>query len=359
MDLAVTGGGTGGHIFPALAVGRYAAEDGATFRYLGSARGQEMAICRSSKIDFTAFDSAPLYSMKSVDGWISLIRLIRAAGQAKRHLRTRRPDVIFSTGGYAAAPVVEAARSLRIPFVIHESNSVPGRSNLRFVNQSRAFTCTFESTRKYVPKAERTGQPIRKELRDAAAELQGKPAVERDTILGLGGSQGSTFINKAFVDSAAGLPKERFVLATGTKNFINVDRRLKEPDAPKNVQAVSFLNLPDLVDTYSRAMVAVCRSGGTVAELAMFGVPSVLIPLPTSSSNHQLVNAEEMEQIGGAVVLQQKTASTPDLVQALTGWINDSARRETAHRALQSWDVPDATERVYDKLKAATGRHTG
>jgi UDP-N-acetylglucosamine--N-acetylmuramyl-(pentapeptide) pyrophosphoryl-undecaprenol N-acetylglucosamine transferase len=355
MDLVVTGGGTGGHIYPTLAVAAAAAADGATIRYLGSYRGQERAICKASNIEFKSFDAQPIYSMKTPAGWLSAIRLVRASSDARRYLRKNRPELVFSTGGYSAAPVVSAARSLRIPYVIHESNSVPGRSNAMFVKASRFFTCTFEATKSVIPKAERTGQPVRKELRVAANKQRTEPATSRDVVLGIGGSQGSTFLNKTLIEAAKDFSKKRcrFVLAAGRNNFMEVQQTLSSPEAPDNFKAVTYLELPDLVDTYGKTVIAVGRSGGTVAEMAMFGLPSVLIPLPTAFANHQMINAQEMERIGGAVVLDQAKTSGKELANAIRYWLESPEKREAARTSLQEWDIPDATERIYSKLIAA------
>ncbi|HWD38667.1 MAG TPA: UDP-N-acetylglucosamine--N-acetylmuramyl-(pentapeptide) pyrophosphoryl-undecaprenol N-acetylglucosamine transferase [Fimbriimonas sp.] len=346
MFLVVTGGGTGGHVYPALETAKAARERlGARLLYLGAHRGQESGVCEREGIDFRGFDARPLYSLKQPRGWDSLVRLLIASQRAKKALKENRPDVVFSTGGYSAAPVMSAARSLGIPYVIHEANSVPGRANRMFAPGAAAFTCVFTETQRRIPTAVRTGQPIRRELREAAS----LPRRETDTplVICLGGSQGSVFLNEVVVKAAPLLRSSAdVVLAAGKGNFDKVAKS-------ERIKVVPFLETPELVEAYRGASVAVARSGGTLAEFALFGLPSVLVPLPTSADDHQLVNAQEFVAFKGAKLLRQDTATPEALAGAVDDWLADDDARETARRALKEWDRPDATERIVEIVRNA------
>jgi UDP-N-acetylglucosamine--N-acetylmuramyl-(pentapeptide) pyrophosphoryl-undecaprenol N-acetylglucosamine transferase len=347
--VVITGGGTGGHIYPALEVGRALREGQADIEYLGSNRGQEGSICGRQNIPFTGFESRPLYSLRTSAGWKSLMLLLRATAAAKKVLKAKNPDLVFSTGGYSAAPVMAAARSLRIPYTIHDTNSVPGRSNRIFASKAAAFTCTFHCTVGLIPGAVRTGQPIRRELRAAAQELR---PVGRPFVIGVGGSQGSQFINETLPPAAGHLKLPADVLlATGRNNFDSVET--KQP----NVRLVPYLETDELVDAYRKATVAVARSGGAVAEFALFGLPSVLIPLPTSADSHQLRNAEEFAAFGGAILLEQRDASPLRLAEAIDAWHTDEPRQTAAREALRKWDAPDATDRIVEIILRVGTRH--
>ena len=348
MTIGVTGGGTGGHVYPALEVARALQDKGAAIRYLGANRGQEGPICANLGIEFVGFPSRALYSLKTVAGWESLALLMKATTAAKRELRARRPDAIFSTGGYSAAPVMAAARSLRIPYAIHESNSVPGRANRMFCAKADGFTCTFHATVGAVPKAVRTGQPIRRELRAAAQAGQMDP---KPFVIGVGGSQGSQFINQALTAAAAlfRIPAE-VLLSTGKGNFDSVKSH------SSNVRLVPYLETSELVDAYRHSTVAVARSGGTVAEFALFGLASVLIPLPSSADDHQLHNAQEFVQFGGAILVEQSSATPQKLAESIDAWHSDPVRRAAAREALKNWDAPDATDRIVEIILDAAAR---
>jgi UDP-N-acetylglucosamine--N-acetylmuramyl-(pentapeptide) pyrophosphoryl-undecaprenol N-acetylglucosamine transferase len=350
MNLAVTGGGTGGHIYPALEIAKAAREKGSQVVYLGSLRGQEQELSARENFAFKGFPSHPLHSLKSFRGWKSLVSLLRSTSQVKSLFKFQRPDGLFSTGGYGAAPVMAAARQLGIPYVIHEANSIPGRSNRLFARGAFAFTCVFEKTISIIPNAVRTGQPIREALRNAANDQPiGKG---RSLVLALGGSQGSAFINSLVARSAAMSDDPvHWLLAAGKSNFKNLGEKVESA----NLTIVPYLEASELVEAYRNARVVVARSGGTVAELAMFGLPSVLIPLPTSADNHQTENAEELVRIGGAKLLKQGVASQSALLDHVRKWLSDEEAYGRAQVALRNWDQPQATTAILKIVESAAG----
>jgi UDP-N-acetylglucosamine--N-acetylmuramyl-(pentapeptide) pyrophosphoryl-undecaprenol N-acetylglucosamine transferase len=282
---------------------------------------------------------------------------LRGTQQAKANLRRDRPDVIFSTGGYSAAPVMSAAKSLGIPFVIHQVDSVPGRSNRMFADAAKKFTCVFEYTIGYMQQrnvqAIRTGQPIRPELR-AAADRRNERNGSR--VFVLGGSQGSDFLNKQ-VPRSAGIPAIRnaeFLHSTGPNHIESARRRIHELGLEGRYEVYGYLDTEQMVDAYSKSDLVIARSGGTIAEIALFGLPSVLIPLPTSADNHQLHNAEEFAKMNAATLLTQDRASSPEhLAEAIARWIGDKPAREVARENLKRWDQPTASMQIVELLEEA------
>ena len=356
MRLVVTGGGTGGHVYPALEVARLAAENGAELLYLGSLRGQESKLCQALGILFKGFPAEPLYSLKTPRGWRSAIALLRARSMAKAHLAVAKPDVVFSTGGYSAGPVLAGARALGIPYVIHDGNSVPGRANRMFGRAARAFLSTFFATERFYKDrpVTRTGQPIRIALRDAARQVAGSHAEARATILVLGGSQGSAYLNEATPNAIAALDSPLRVIHASGPSHIEPTRSRVERFGLKDYRVEPYLDSAAISQAYREADLVVCRSGGTLAELAMFGLPSVLVPLPTSADDHQRHNAREFAEMHAATVAEQEPAPYSATVQAIRGWLCDFAKREQAAKALKEWDVPDATERIWGHILSAS-----
>jgi len=349
MRLVLTGGGTGGHIYPALEVGRLAQERGAELLYLGSIRGQESAICERQGILFQGFPAEPVVTLKSVAGLRALANLYRATGMVKRALVASRPDAVFSTGGYSAAPVVAAARSLGIPYVLHEANSMPGRANRMFARQASAFACTFRTTESHFPGVVRTGMPIRKALREAAASMQ----TEDRTILVVGGSQGSLFLNNAVTGAAFELEDVRFLHSSGRAHLDAVRERVRNFPS---YEVVPYFEAAEMATAYQRATVAIARSGGTLAEFAMFGLPSVLVPLPTSADDHQMHNAREFVNLGAARMIPQGEATPSRIALEVRSWLDDPTSRAKAKLALAEWDVPDATERLVQLVEVAAAK---
>jgi UDP-N-acetylglucosamine--N-acetylmuramyl-(pentapeptide) pyrophosphoryl-undecaprenol N-acetylglucosamine transferase len=381
LRLVVTGGGTGGHVYPALEVARLAGERGAELLYLGSLRGQEGKLCEQRGILFKGFPAEPLYSLRTARGWKSLSKLMGARKMAKAHLKAARPDVVFSTGGYSAGPVLAAAKALGIPYVIHDGNSVPGRANRMFGRGAKAFLTTFFATeRLYTDRPViRTGQPIRKQLRDAAqgrysaaqsdivlaealleGEVSGTAGVptehgtlEHATILVLGGSQGSAYLNEAVPTAVSAMEIVVNVIhASGPTNFAETSARVKGLSLD-NYRVEPYLDSDAICDAYCQADLVVCRSGGTLAELAMFGLPSVLVPLPSSADDHQHHNAVEFEEMKAAVEAKQEPAPYSKTMNGIRWWLSNSKAREEARHRLKEWDVPDATERIVAHIEAA------
>lgn len=346
MRLVVTGGGTGGHVFPALEIAKAARDRGTEVLYFGSLRGQEGEASARLELPFVGFPSEPIYSIRTPRGWVALLKALRSARTAKKELRRVGADVVFSTGGYSAAPVVQAARSLGLPYVIHEANSVPGRSNRLFVKHAAHFTCVFHHTHRMFPGAKRTGHPIRSELRAAARHV----GARKPLVTVIGGSQGSAFLNRS-IPEAAGLLKlpVHFLHATGPKH-IDALRLLTLPDG---YDVRPFIEAPELAEAYATALVAIGRSGGTLAEYAVFRLPSVLVPMPTSADDHQLHNAREFVEMGAATLVPEAEATPQALATALEGWLADEPRRLRAAKALADWDMPNATATITDLVLEA------
>lgn len=356
MRLVVTGGGTGGHVYPALEVARVAIAKGAEVSYFGSLRGQEVSLCRKLDLPFMGFGSEPVYSIKTPKGWRAIARLVRATADAHRALGKARPDVIFSTGGYSSAPIVRAAAMRNIPYVVHEQNAVPGRSNRLASKRARAVATTFHAASQHFPGAHvvRTGLPIRNDLRQKAVERRLPMNAYPLRILVVGGSQGAAAINEAAIAVAARAVRDlRWLHLTGPKHFEMMFQTYEKLGIGSIYQVKAFLEGTEMAEAYADTSVVIGRAGaGTISELAAFGIPSVLVPYPHAQANHQLHNAREIESIGAAIVMEQGDLEPASLETALLKWIDVGAARESAREALSGWDVPDAADRIWNLLEA-------
>lgn len=294
---------------------------------------------------FFGFPSQPLLSLKTKRGVISLYKLLLASQKAKRHMRQNRPSAVFSTGGYSAGPVMLAAKGLGIPLVIHEANSIPGRANRRFAPYAIGFSCVFHKTLEVIPTAVRLGQPIRKELRERVAASRD---ADRAVLLVTGGSQGAQFLNESVPAAVASMPvPPPTLLVAGRSNFAGLS------GLGESVKAVPFLDAEEMAAAYGSALLAVGRSGGTLAEYAAFRIPSILVPLPGSADDHQLHNAVEFEKMNAASILPQKDASAETMASAISAWISDESRLDQARQALADWDCPNATQDIWNMAAAA------
>lgn len=360
MRLIVTGGGTGGHVFPALETARGGIERGWDVRYLGSQRGIEGAQCAQAGLTFTGFASGPVYRPLSARGVKSVLALLKATRQAAAALDKWVPDIVFSTGGYASAPVVNAARKRGIPYVLHEQNTVPGRTNRLLSRSARCVLTVFESTARWFPNCpvDRVGMPIRKELRNSSqGVLPGTHGLERAApiVLVMGGSQGAMALNDVALATAVRMAATeiQWLHVTGVSHFGSTSESLRKLAVRSDYTIKAYLDAAEMAAALFSCSLAVCRSGaGTMAELAAFRKPAVLVPYPAAFGDHQRFNALEFERIGAAEVLEQKDLVAGTLEPRIHAWLHDADRRAAAERALADWDVPDARDRILDRLAA-------
>ncbi len=359
MRLIVTGGGTGGHVFPALELARKGRDEGAEVRYFGSFRGQEGAACRAESLDFVGFPSAPLYPLRSLRGWRGLAGLARARIGARRTLKKQLPDVIFSSGGYSSAPVVSAGLALGIPVVMLVLDAVPARSNMLFAKRCATVATTFHASERFLEgcRVVRTGVPVRRELRKIADGPHGRELLP--LVLVTGGSQGAQAINEAALGAATrmyGLALNWLHVA-GKANFESVFQTYEKLGLKDTYDVKSFLSGEEMGQAYARAAVAVTRGGaGTLSELAAFRLPAVVVPLPSAHAQHQLHNAREFAEMGAATLLVQSELHPATLERELKDWLDDEPRMERAAKALAGWDAPDATEKIWGLMEEAISR---
>jgi UDP-N-acetylglucosamine--N-acetylmuramyl-(pentapeptide) pyrophosphoryl-undecaprenol N-acetylglucosamine transferase len=291
----MAGGGTGGHVIPLLAVASELRSRGHEAVFVGTASGVEARLVPPAgfKLDFIKIGG--LKNLGPLRKLTSLIQLVRGTIGL---LATPRPVAVFSMGGYVAGPPVLAALLRKIPVVVMEPNAVPGVTNRwigRFVYRA---LISFPETARFFPadRSEVTGRPVQ----EAFFRIAPKPPSNVFTILITGGSQGSRTLNEAARASwpliqQAGLPI-RIVHQTGLAAFEEINRDFVMTGLPGEI--VAFIK--DMPAAFDQADLIVCRSGGTVAELAAAGKPSILIPFPYAADDHQLRNAEAFERAGAA-----------------------------------------------------------
>lgn len=356
MSMVVTGGGTGGHVFPALEVARFAREQGMEVAYFGSVRGQEAVVAPRAGLAFEGFGSEPIYSIRTPRGWRALMRLWRASSAAKAKLLSYKPSVVFSTGGYSSAPVVQAARRLGIPYVVHEQNSVPGRTNQILGRTARSVAVTFEVTKRhFAGHTVRTGMPVRSELRALAGQMHLDAGEGHGRVLVVGGSQGAAAVNEAALATAQRLASRnvRWLNVTGKKHFETIFASYEKLGISNLYEMKSYLEATAMGEEYSRSSFVVARSGaGTLSELAAFRLPAVLIPYPQAFANHQFHNAKEFVDLGAASLIEQTDLHPARLETELLAWIDDPMRIRKAQEALAMWDTPNATADIFRLLNS-------
>lgn len=358
MRLIVTGGGTGGHVYPALEIAKAFSAAGADVTYFGSLRGIERDACEKANVRFFGLQSAPLGKPWTPSGLAGYFRLAQSIAKARRAFASNKPDCVFSTGGYAAGPSLQAARSLGIPVVLHEQNAIPGRTHRIAAKFAERICGVFEETGEHFPsKFVRTGMPIREELIEASKSRTDNPEFQ---TLCIGGSQGASALNEAVLSLALRVGEQyRWLHVSGPKLYEATATAAERLSAQSGYRVVPFLDAPAMASALSASALAIARAGaGVVSELALFGIPAIFVPYPLAHADHQTHNAAAIVKIGGASLIAQSDVTPERLETEWTAWARDEGRRMTAASSLRNWSIPDATERVrriIEEVASASG----
>lgn len=325
VNVLFAGGGTGGHLYPAIALAD-ALAGRAQIRFVGTAGRLESSIVPDAGYDLVTIASRPLQRSFSLSTVRTAAANALGVAQAIRALLAFRPDVVIATGGYVCFPVIVAAKLLRLTgrlrakFALVEPNAQPGLTNRLLAPLVDEVWGAFEHgdsafSGKYV----HTGIPIRSSLfrpnnRVEAARRLGLSSSRR-TILAIGGSQGARSINEtiAALVTRRSLPHDwQFLHVSGERDYAYMQAEEREPFAGNRVVLVPYLR--DMADAYALADIVVARSGAsTLGELAALGIASVLVPYPFASEDHQLRNAREFEASGAAVVIPDRELNADSL----------------------------------------------
>ncbi len=358
LSVILAGGGTGGHVIPAIAIAEEIVRQGGSARFVGLESRIEARLVPQAGfgIDFITVHPLTGGGAKHVVRGLSSVpvAVYRSAGV----LRRNKPDAVIGVGGYVAGPVVLSARLLGIPTALHEQNATVGLTNKilsRLVN--RAFI-SYEETARDFPdgKVEFTGNPVKQSILDAAKQRAEKEDGDTFNIVVMGGSQGALAIDDR-VPAALTLAKlagEITVLhqcGKGREEKVLSAYRAAGIDA----EVVPFIE--DMAAAYLKADLVVARAGATtVAELTVMGLPAVLLPYPHHADRQQERNAEPMRRTEAAVVLNEKLTGASEMADAIGYFASDKERLYRTGRAAASLGRPDAARGVVAGLKRLVGR---
>ncbi len=363
--LIFAAGGTGGHINPALAVAgevRRKYPD-SQILFIGTAEKMEARLVPAAGFDFKTIQISGFNRVLNLNGIKQNIKtlsyLLKSSSQAKKIIKEFEPDVVIGFGGYVSGPVVRAAAKLGIPTAIHEQNAFPGVTNKALAKMVDAVMLTAEQAKQYMqPKnpAIVTGLPIRGELLEADREIARAELGldEKPFILSMGGSLGARAINEAmleFISNRWQTGSCWFMHATG-KDCKDFPRRLAE----KGVNtADKHIIVRDYIDDMDRCLAAadlvVCRAGASsLSEFQAMGKPSILIPYPFATENHQFHNAKALSDKGAAIVIEEKDLTPAVLMQHIDTLLESPGKLDKMGMAAKSMAVTDAQQRIVEVL---------
>ncbi len=356
LNVVLCGGGTGGHVIPAIAVAEEISRLGGRVRFIGLADKLEARLVPRAGFGIDFISVRPLTGGGMGRIALGLSSIPTAVFQSARLLRKIKPNAVLGVGGYVAGPVMLAAQTLRIPTALLEQNSTVGLTNSLLTWSINRVFISYEETAGAFPEgmAELTGNPVGRSILDAAknrTERIGGPV----RIVVIGGSQGALAIDERVPKAMAlaGLSGEVVVLhqcGRGREEMVQTVYR----DAKIEAETVPFID--DMAAAYANADMVVARAGATtISELTIMGLPAVLLPYPHHEDRQQELNAEPMLRAGAAIVLNEKLTNVEEMAEAIAELVRDRAGRHKAARSSASLGRPDAAERVAEGLRKLAG----
>jgi UDP-N-acetylglucosamine--N-acetylmuramyl-(pentapeptide) pyrophosphoryl-undecaprenol N-acetylglucosamine transferase len=359
MKIVISGGGTGGHIYPALALIREIQKEtkDAEFLYIGTTNGLESKLVPRENIPFKSIHITGFKRKLSFENVKTVYRFFKGVSDSKKILKEFKADVVIGTGGYVCGPVVYAAAKLKIPTIVHEQNSVPGLTNKflsRYVNK---IAICFEEAKDYFPgnKVIFTGNPRATEVIGQDG-IRGRLSVGLSTtmpsVLIFGGSRGARPINEAVVKSLSDFSKKPYQILyiTGDVHYEAVKKEVELVGSPENVIIKPFVhNMPEVLAGID---LVVSRAGATtLAELTSLGIPSILVPSPYVTNNHQEKNARSLSDHGAADLLLEKDLNSKNLIKQIDSILLDKDKLNAMKTKAKKMGVPDSANRLFNVIK--------
>ena len=357
LRVLIAGGGTGGHVIPALAIARTLRDHhGAEVRMVGTARGLETKLVPEAGFRLELVHVGQLKNVSLATRLRTAFDLPRGIFRCISLLREFRPHVVIGVGGYASGPAMLAAFLLRIPMMAYEPNAAPGLANRLIGKHVDAAAVNFAQTQSFFRNAEVTGVPVR----EAFFSLPERVSDGSQHLLVFGGSMGARALNQAMPRVASALlnalPRLTILHQAGAKHLETTQAAYAASGAdPTRWQVQAFLD--DMPGRFADADLILCRSGSSVAELAAAGKPSLLVPFPFAADDHQHKNALIFAQAEAAVLLPESELTDDRLIREVTSLLGDPERlREMGARA-RTLAHPDALQRIANMAVRLSGRH--
>ena len=340
--IVIMAGGTGGHVFPALAVAEFLKELGWQVSWLGTHKGLESRVVPENGIEIDWLSIAGIRGKGLAAKLAAIVMLFKACVQANKILRKRKPDVVLGMGGYVAGPGGLMARLLGIPLVIHEQNRIPGTTNRLLARISNQVLQAFPNSFSKKVNAKHTGNPLRK--RFVSASKQERRQIEKEVrILIVGGSQGAQILNNIVPEAITEfmaindeLSSIEIMHQTGEAQIAQVKNRY---DA-LNIKAKTFAFIEDMVAAYQWADIVICRAGAmTVSEVSAMGLPAIFVPLPTAIDDHQTANARYLTDNSAALLLVQSDLNSGKLALYIIDILKNASEMRIATQRLARLDA--------------------
>ena len=361
MRVILAGGGTGGHINPAISIADYAKAHNDNFEalFIGTQRGLEHKLVPKAGYNIKYIDIAGFNRKNLLKNVSVMKKLIKARKDCRRIIREFKPDCVVCTGGYVSGPVIMAAAKEGIPSLIHEQNVYPGLTVKGSEKYVKYLAVSFDETVKLMKEKDKcvvTGNPIRTEIINANKEsAREKLGIDKPFVLAFGGSLGEQRINDTVVSIIPKLKENggiKLLFGTGERNYENVKNAAYAnglTDEDKDIEIIPYID--NMAEVMAAADIVIARSGAiTVSELAAMGKPSILIPSPNVVRNHQEQNAREFEKAGAAAVITEDELTSERLYNEIIRMLGDDNCLKNMSNNLKAIAKTDALEKIYELM---------
>ena len=364
MRILLAGGGTAGHINPAIAIANTIKkhEPDSVIEFIGTSYGLENELVKKAGYEIHRIEMCGLKRSLSLSNIKTAYHYFTAPIKAKKLLKQYKPDVVLGTGGYLSWPLIKAAHSLGIPSAIHESNAIPGKAVMMLSSMVNKIYVNFPSTAEYFrdkSKVIPVGNPL---INDTVAhrtdELKRKleiPDSATHTVLSFGGSLGAEKITKTVFSVANEMNKTHsgvfFVHSSGEKKYDDAIRTATEigVESADNIRIMKYIY--NMNEWESFADIIICRAGAmTISELAALGKAAIIIPSPYVANNHQYENAKRLADKNAAILIEEKDLTQDSLTGAIAALIEDKKKRLTLAQNIKEFASPNAKELIYNDL---------
>lgn len=359
MRIIFTGGGTGGHIYPILALIERLKEKSLTtddeILFVGTQKGLEARIVPAAGVNFATLEIQGFSRKHLLNNFTTINLFVKATKKAKKIVTDFKPDVVVGTGGYVSGAIVFAAAKMNIPTMIHESNSIVGVANKFLGHYVDKICYTFDdAARQFSEKKKlvKTGNPRSQQVLGLAAskvDLQTEWGLnpQTPTVLIFGGSRGALAINRVVLKSLTKLEHKPYqvIWVTGTYYYEEIQKKLAGVDYGNSIKILPYVK--DMPALLPKMTCVVSRSGATsIAEFTALGVPAILIPSPNVTHNHQMKNALDLEKAGAATVIAEEDLNPNNFISSIDHILLDSKYADEMSVASKKLGVPDASDQV-------------
>lgn len=357
----VTGGGTGGHIYPALAVADALSEDAKVY-YVGNKRNMELELATKKGYKFLHVGVSGMPRKLNPKFFYWGIRLVRAILYSIRYIKKYKPNAVFATGGYVSAPMIFACIITKTPYMMHDCDAMPGLVTRRLCKRAKYVSLAFEKAKKYIPNRHTvvTGNPIRSEF-ETLSKQDARTALGLDdklTMTIMGGSQGAKSINNTVVEilkEFAQDKKMQIIFQTGKKNYDEVLEKLNliYPAWEQNKNLIVKPYFSDMISVLKASDIVISRAGSlSLSEICASNTAPILVPYPHAAANHQRINAKYLLEMGACVYLEDKDLEPNKLRETINQLLENPIKMNYLKQNSSYLAKFDATKKIVECLKS-------